>query len=832
MKNRKNNKGFTLVELMVAVVISTIVIGAIWQFMLISTKSYDNQKQITDLQQEVQQTMNHVENILIDANRAVEFVTSGNTSTLEIYSANKISKLIWNQENKTLTYTETPVSNGVADTTATESAVLANSVEAFSADMSKVESDQIIKVAMEFSHKGRTYNATRNITLRNVVVVNNDPTEVYKDDIQKEQEITIVITNPVGEEGLEPGDSHVFQAYVSGTNDQSIIWTILPADSDDTSIDISSGKLYVGVDENTTDVLQEDKITVVATLASNRDIFTTTYVSVGPKPAVSISVDHFPSAVIYGKNYNLQATATPATGTTLKWSVVSGGATITGTGTSQRLSVASNPTAPTELIQVKVEALVEGRVVREQILETKVRQPEFTIAAIDYNSKTNPAKFDRGSQVTLTADWSGSYANRAGYIEYDEFYGTDRYVKYANGGFTNEKITWTAWYTKGGSTVNIPVTNGKFDMPLDLSVSRVTVKGVSQTYPFVSYQKVLDLATPTLTLKASIDGTAVTGMIPFKKTILVEPVLTGLDINDSQFDNWTVVGPNGSINKTVPSNKRSASFKLDTINGYMGKTIQVSVSEKTSGLTANLSLPIVNVLECEKSVTDSSNWANTSYKYLFSEKYKKSSSSFMYTYPSQNPFFIQLPGSSTANYKLEYTFFTKSGAVINDYSEVMTFTVKDKGILCEPVRETRRTEFDYNGFSHIIVHVDDISTGEHVAMYKLEPQMANYRDTDNGVSYYLPYTQETLDSLNKKDKSGTAEFINFYGTNVSGSEFNGANPSNYPQKTSYAYDYKYVSEKYSNYGQTKYRDTYTLTLKLNNVTVYTKKFTKSNNTWS
>ena len=74
MKNRKtDNRGMTLVEVLVAVVISTVVIGAIWQFMLVSTRSYDSQKTITDLQQEVQQPMNQVENLIIDADRAIDY---------------------------------------------------------------------------------------------------------------------------------------------------------------------------------------------------------------------------------------------------------------------------------------------------------------------------------------------------------------------------------------------------------------------------------------------------------------------------------------------------------------------------------------------------------------------------------------------------------------------------------------------------------------------------------------------------------------------------------------------------------------------------------------
>ena len=855
MKNRKNNKGFTLVELMVAITISVIVVGAIWQFMLISTRTYENQKTITDLQQEVQQTMNHIENIVIDADRAVEVVTDepNETETMEVYSATKVSKLIWNKTEKTLTYTETPVNKGKPVNDKTESALLANGVEDFKVDMSKVESNKIIKVAMEFSRKGKTYNAARNIALRNTIIVNNDTDEVYKNDVETTQPITITINSPVGPDGIEPGSSAVFQAVVNGTDDQTVIWTLLQAKSKNTFIDISSGKLYVGLDENTESVTKEGQITVVATLASNRNIIATESVSVAPPPEVSLTVKHFPSAVVYGKTYDIEAEATPAEGTTIQWTVLSGNARIKGTGAKAKLDLTEKPTTLSDIIQVKVEVYKGDKLVNEQILETKVRQPEFTIKALETSDgksyKEDPAKFVYGNQVKLEADWSNSYSNRAGFIEYDESYGVDQYVKYPKGYFDDEKVKevifWTVSYVdKDGDTQYLleNSTTQMFTIPKDMSVTRINVKGVSNTYPFVTYQRVLDLATPTLTLEAYV-GTSkepLTGMIPLKETIIVKPILSGL--NKGSYSTWSIKGPNGENIENSDTTNATATFaiKTDDLESYMGKTIEVTVTETTSKLTATIKLPVIDILECEE-VWDSEEGGENHLKYLFADKYKKKSSSLMYTYPPQNTFFVELPeGTDTSKCKVNYTFYSKNDVAFNDYGEVMKFSLKKDGILCEPVRPSRRSDFKYDNFGYIIIHVDSLTTGEHIAMYKVEPTLANYRyedeETGDVAWFYIDQTSTYLEQLynaNKQEPTLVCEYENFYGRMVSLSEFNG--DTNYPQKKTYTCFYDYNQEvTYDRWGKATYKDTYTVELNFNNTQIYSKKYTKStnNNTWS
>ena len=53
-KIQTDNRGLTLIELVVALSICMIILGSIWQFIITSTKTYSSQKDNVDLQVEVQ----------------------------------------------------------------------------------------------------------------------------------------------------------------------------------------------------------------------------------------------------------------------------------------------------------------------------------------------------------------------------------------------------------------------------------------------------------------------------------------------------------------------------------------------------------------------------------------------------------------------------------------------------------------------------------------------------------------------------------------------------------------------------------------------------------
>ena len=65
------NKGFTLVEIIIAIAILTIVGGVIGSFVLISQKQYNYGASETDIQYEAQLLVNQLQELLIDASKEV-----------------------------------------------------------------------------------------------------------------------------------------------------------------------------------------------------------------------------------------------------------------------------------------------------------------------------------------------------------------------------------------------------------------------------------------------------------------------------------------------------------------------------------------------------------------------------------------------------------------------------------------------------------------------------------------------------------------------------------------------------------------------------------------
>ncbi len=81
MADKINNKGLTLVELMIAMAIATIVIGSITYFMATSTKSYRKANDEITLQIEAQTILNQLNELIIEAYN-VKMDNTTNTLTI------------------------------------------------------------------------------------------------------------------------------------------------------------------------------------------------------------------------------------------------------------------------------------------------------------------------------------------------------------------------------------------------------------------------------------------------------------------------------------------------------------------------------------------------------------------------------------------------------------------------------------------------------------------------------------------------------------------------------------------------------------------------------
>lgn len=817
MKNQKmDNRGLTLVEVLVAIVISTVVIGAIWQFMLISTRSYDSQKTITDLQQDVQQTMNQAENLIIDADRAIDYRETATERILEVFGSKKIGKLVWNQESKTLSYTETAVADGVVSGTS-ESAILADGVESFAADTSKVESNKIVKISMGFAKKGKTYEASRNITLRNLIVSSGVVSEIYKGDITPEVVPEIVFNDP--ETAVDPGKSYGYQATVTGSDDTTLIWTVI-ATSENTVMDVPTGRLTVGMDEPV------GTITVIATLASNRDIVAMQEVTVNEAPPVAINIDHFPKTVLYGGSYRIEATTNPV-GYLVEWEVVSGNASIENTTTQYGGKITNLDVSMTQdgsqTIQVVAKVKIdEQRVVTTEPLVATIRKPGFVVKSTDYNNAVNPQQFDRGSEVILSADWKQSYENNNNYVEADEaFYGR-KYINYTNGVFTNETIEWV--YYLGNSTEAIEVEGNSFTLPTDMSVSQVKVVGTSAKYPYITAQQVLNLKDPSVSITATVDNSNIgTGPVPFNKTVTLAAGVAGMDSASAVFAEWDAVDSDGNdVPLNVASNGRTATFKLTNTKKYKGKQITVTVKEVKTNKTATITLEVMEFVDCDKGFQDT---PDAEYKYIFA---KRSSGSSNYRYPAQNSFFIPMENMDNVNFR--YKFYSKNGGEIQNFQEVMSFTVKDDGVLCDPQEESWRSTYNYDNFGYITLHFDDKDTGEHIALYRLVPVTTTY--SYDGVYYVLPCEPSNLSQLYVSGEytqpQGEGVYLNFYGEEINDYIWN-YDSDNYPEPITYEYKYTYEYKRINSVGNR--RNTYKIEVEHEGNGGFTLNYYYRDNSW-
>lgn len=168
IKRRKiiDNKGVTLLELMVAVAISVIVIASIAYFMERSTKNYKNANEEITLQMEAQTILNQLNDLIMEAYN-VKYVDQ----VLKIYQNKDNYIITYEPENARLTFEKVQVGNVL-----TGNAVLFGQyVENFNVvDTGIDDSNKTIEITLELKNNKKSYNKTSRITLRNRIKTVSD----------------------------------------------------------------------------------------------------------------------------------------------------------------------------------------------------------------------------------------------------------------------------------------------------------------------------------------------------------------------------------------------------------------------------------------------------------------------------------------------------------------------------------------------------------------------------------------------------------------------------------------------------------------------------------
>lgn len=195
--NRSNNKGLTLIELILAMAISTIVIGAVIAFMSAGSRSYRFEENEISLQMEAQTVMNQINNLVIEGNN-IEF---NGTDRLTIYHTDNDSttydksEVIWFDVSQNRLYLylinsdveSIAMNNEIATQSGLEDNLLGEYVVDFSATLGELPaaltpaptsfeyrrqdaSGATITVTLQMETQNKTYLAQQDIKLRNRVV--------------------------------------------------------------------------------------------------------------------------------------------------------------------------------------------------------------------------------------------------------------------------------------------------------------------------------------------------------------------------------------------------------------------------------------------------------------------------------------------------------------------------------------------------------------------------------------------------------------------------------------------------------------------------------------
>ena len=175
----KNNKGFSLIELVVVVAILAILGVAVFGFIFTGSHSYRGVSDEADLQYNAQLVINQVENMLIDSTKGVaysctdeagnkkqvlsdkEISGTPNEKTLTIYSTGEVFNIIW--KDKVLSLQKDNVDAGGNVISTGKMVRMADNVTFFAADItqaanSKVRLDLFLKLETEFTSQLRMYH--------------------------------------------------------------------------------------------------------------------------------------------------------------------------------------------------------------------------------------------------------------------------------------------------------------------------------------------------------------------------------------------------------------------------------------------------------------------------------------------------------------------------------------------------------------------------------------------------------------------------------------------------------------------------------------------------
>lgn len=176
MQMKQNNRGFSLIELIVAMAILGVVATGAFSFMTAGADSYRSVYTNVSLQYAMQQAMGQIQETILDCNTAVcgsdisgsELYLLNRDDTTGIYTVRAYTlsggELIFQQTEDVNQDTDTAVITG------SDPHILVQNVSSFTIQIHKSGTQAAyVTVSLELTRQGKTYGSTQEIALRNRV---------------------------------------------------------------------------------------------------------------------------------------------------------------------------------------------------------------------------------------------------------------------------------------------------------------------------------------------------------------------------------------------------------------------------------------------------------------------------------------------------------------------------------------------------------------------------------------------------------------------------------------------------------------------------------------
>ena len=206
-----NNRGFTLIEMVVTVAIIAIFAGIVLNLITTGSNLFRNTSNTAKVQMETQETFDKIEDMIINSNRKLSYgdlshifevasfdeqiaaksekistaslrsVSSANTGENE---ENVRDYIIWNESTEEITYIHSEKSGGTWINSNTSSTnprgdVLATGITYFQVDVSKVVSDNIVNFVLKTKKGTKEVETTHSVSLRNNLQFDYNPDEPF-----------------------------------------------------------------------------------------------------------------------------------------------------------------------------------------------------------------------------------------------------------------------------------------------------------------------------------------------------------------------------------------------------------------------------------------------------------------------------------------------------------------------------------------------------------------------------------------------------------------------------------------------------------------------------